>query len=76
MRCDSLNDAWQLGIKFFVPTGVPIRPVWAKQGGYHENDFLDRADHSFRAMTILSCFGLAVSFCLMAFGMDLNSVWL
>ncbi len=34
------------------------------------------ADHSFKAMTMLSCAGLAASFCLMAFGMDLNSVWL
>jgi hypothetical protein len=34
------------------------------------------ADHSFKAMTLLSCVGLAVSFCLMAFGMDLTSVWL
>jgi hypothetical protein len=34
------------------------------------------ADHSFKAMTMLSCFGLAVSFGLMAFGMDLNSLWL
>ena len=34
------------------------------------------ADHSFKAMAVLSCVGLAVSFCLMAFGIDLNSVWL
>jgi len=34
------------------------------------------ADRSFKAMTTLSCFGLAVSFGLMAIGMDLNSVWL
>jgi hypothetical protein len=34
------------------------------------------ADRSFKAMAILSCFGLAVSFGLMAIGMDLNSVWL
>jgi hypothetical protein len=34
------------------------------------------ADNSFKAMTLLSCIGLVVSFCLMAFGMDLSSVWL
>ena len=34
------------------------------------------ADHSFKAITMMSCFGLVVSFCLMALGMDLNSVWL
>jgi hypothetical protein len=34
------------------------------------------ADHSFKAMMLLSCIGLAVSFGLMAFGMDLNNVWL
>lgn len=34
------------------------------------------ADRSFMAITMLSCFGLAVSFCLMPYGMDLNSVWL
>jgi hypothetical protein len=34
------------------------------------------ADCGFKAITTLSCFGLTVSFCMMAFGMDLNSVWL
>jgi hypothetical protein len=34
------------------------------------------ADYSYKAMTMLSRSGLVVSFCLMAFGMDLNSVWL
>ncbi|HEY7845518.1 MAG TPA: hypothetical protein VID30_17785 [Bradyrhizobium sp.] len=34
------------------------------------------ANHSFKAITLLSCVGLAVSFCLMAFGVDVNSVWL
>ncbi len=34
------------------------------------------ADHTFKAMTMVSCFGLVVTFCLMAFGIDLNSVWL
>jgi hypothetical protein len=34
------------------------------------------ADRSFKAMTMLSCSGIALSFCLMAFGIDLNNVWL
>jgi hypothetical protein len=33
-------------------------------------------DRAFRAVTTISCFGLAVSFSMIAFGMDLNSVWL
>lgn len=34
------------------------------------------ADQSFKAMSVLSCIGLAVSVCLMALGMDLNAAWL
>jgi hypothetical protein len=34
------------------------------------------ADRTFKTMTMISCFGLVMSFCLMAFGVDLNSVWL
>jgi hypothetical protein len=34
------------------------------------------ADRAFKAITTMSCSGLALSFCMMAFGMDLNSVWL
>jgi hypothetical protein len=30
------------------------------------------ADRTFKAITALSCSGLALSFCLMAFGMDLS----
>jgi len=30
------------------------------------------SDRTFRAITALSCSGLALSFCLMAFGMDLT----
>ena len=33
-------------------------------------------DRAFKTISMLSCFGLAVSFCMMAFGMDLNAVWL
>jgi hypothetical protein len=29
-------------------------------------------DRAFKAITALSCAGLAVSFCMMAFGMDLS----
>jgi hypothetical protein len=32
-------------------------------------------DRTFRAISMLSCFGLAVSFGFMAYGMDLNAVW-
>lgn len=34
------------------------------------------ADGAFKTITMLSCFGLAVSFGLMAAGMDLNAGWL
>jgi len=34
------------------------------------------ADQSFKAMSVLSCVGLAVSVVLMALGMDLNIGWL
>ena len=30
------------------------------------------SDHAFKAISALSCSGLALSFCLMAFGMDLT----
>jgi hypothetical protein len=30
------------------------------------------SDRAFKAITALSCSGLALSFCLMAFGMDLS----
>ena len=33
-------------------------------------------DRSFKAIAMLSCFGLVVSLGLMACGMDLNAVWL
>ena len=33
------------------------------------------ADRSFKAVSTLSCFGLALSFGMMACGMDLNAVW-
>jgi len=32
------------------------------------------ADQSFKAMSVMSCVGLAVSACMMAFGLDLNIV--
>ena len=32
-------------------------------------------DRSFKTISMLSCFGLAVSFACMAYGMDLNAVW-
>lgn len=34
------------------------------------------ADQAFKTITTLSCFGLAVSFGLMAAGMDLSAGWL
>ena len=34
------------------------------------------ADQSFKAMSLVSCIGLAVSVCMMALGMDPNAVWL
>jgi hypothetical protein len=32
-------------------------------------------DRSFKAISMLSCVGLAVSLGFMAYGMDLNTVW-
>jgi hypothetical protein len=34
------------------------------------------ADRAFKAITTMSCLGLTASFGMMAFGIDLNSVWL
>jgi len=34
------------------------------------------SDRAFKAITMLSCLGLAVSFGLMAAGMDLNAAWI
>ena len=34
------------------------------------------SDRAFKAIATWSCCGLALSFCLMAFGMDLNTGWL
>jgi hypothetical protein len=33
-------------------------------------------DRAFKAITTLSCLGLALSFGMMAVGMDLNAAWL
>jgi hypothetical protein len=32
-------------------------------------------DRSFKTISMLSCFGLALSFAFVAYGMDLNAVW-
>jgi hypothetical protein len=32
-------------------------------------------DRAFKAITTMSGCGLALSFCIVAFGMDLNAVW-
>ena len=34
------------------------------------------ADQSLQAVALVSCFGLAVSLCLVGLGFDLGSVWL
>jgi hypothetical protein len=38
------------------------------------NAFSAETDHSLRGIALLSCCGLAVSLCLMAFGVDLNTL--
>lgn len=32
-------------------------------------------DHSIKTIALFCCAGLAVSFCLMAFGIDLSTAW-
>jgi hypothetical protein len=55
---------------------APTRPVWAdKKGGTMKLIASIATDRSFKTISMLSCFGLAVSLACMAYGMDLNTVW-
>lgn len=56
----------------------PLGPSWAnkKMGRIMKTISSIVADRAFKAITTMSCFGLAVSLCMVAFGMDLNPVWL
>jgi hypothetical protein len=76
LRCDSINDAWQSGIKIFVLRMLPHGPFGpTKKGGTMKLIASIATDRSFKAISMLSCFGLAVSLGFMAYGMDLNAVW-
>jgi hypothetical protein len=55
---------------------APTRPVWAEKKGVTMKLIASIAtDRSFKAISMLSCFGLVVSIGLMACGMDLTAVW-
>ena len=76
LHCDSINDAWQSAIKIFVLRMLPHGPFGpTKKGGTMKLIASIATDRSFKAISMLSCFGLAVSLGLMAYGMDLNAVW-
>ena len=76
LRCDSINDAWQSAIKIFVLRMLPHGPFGPeKKGGTMKLLASIATDRSFKAISMLSCFGLMLSVGLMAYGMDLNSVW-
>jgi hypothetical protein len=52
---------------------VPLNARYGpKKGGTMKTISMIAADRTFKAITALSCSGLALSFCLMAFGMDLS----
>jgi hypothetical protein len=76
LRCDSINDAWQSAIKIFVLRMLPHGPFGpTKKGGTMKLIASIATDRTFKAISMLSCFGLAVSLGFMAYGMDLNAVW-
>jgi hypothetical protein len=54
-----------------LPLNARLR---AKKGGTMKTISMMASDRAFKAISALSCGGLALSFCLMAFGMDLSVV--
>jgi hypothetical protein len=71
-----INDVPQSAIKSFVLELAPQRRYGQTTGGYMKTISAIAADQSFKAMSILSCIGLAVSVAMMMLGMDLNAGWL
>jgi len=50
---------------------------WANKGAYNVKTISSiAADRAFKAISMFSGLGLALSFCLMAAGMDLSTTWL
>jgi len=56
---------------------LPTKPVWGpKKGGIMKLIASIAADRSFKTISMLSVLGLVLSFGFIAYGMDLNAVWL
>lgn len=52
---------------------LPLKARYGpKKGRTMKTISMMASDRAFKAITVLSCSGLALSFCLMAFGMDLT----
>jgi len=71
-----INDVRQAVIKSFAFKVALQCPFGHGKRGPMKTISAIAADESFKAMSILSCIGLAVSIVLMALGMDLNTGWL
>jgi hypothetical protein len=54
-----------------TPNSVSSEPGAAQIASTEEGD-----DHSFKTILLLSCIGLFVSVCLLAFGIDLSVGWI
>ena len=71
-RYDLINDPRKSRIKLFVLGMLPQGPRAGRQGGNMKTISSIARDRAFKSIVMLSFFGLAVSFCMMAFGMDLS----
>jgi hypothetical protein len=71
-----INDPRQPDVKFFVLDGLLSKPENRLKGGGMKTISSIVADTSFKSIFCLSLSGLVASFGLMAFGMDLTSIWL
>jgi hypothetical protein len=56
---------------------LPYGPFWGREkpAGTMKLIASIATDRSFKAISMLSCFGLMLSVGFMAYGMDLNAVW-
>jgi hypothetical protein len=71
-----INDVRQAAIKSF-PLNMALQcPFGHTTRGPMKTISAIATDQSFKAMSVLSFVGLAVSIALMALGMDLNTGWL
>jgi hypothetical protein len=71
-----INDIGQSAIKSFDLRETPNARFGQTKGGTVKTISSIAADQSFKAMSVVSCVGLAVSVCMMALGMDPSAVWL